>query len=314
MPAVSWFEQPGKRTGGRAEDGTVTLGHTYTVVFDQAAGAGVPQAVDKVAEAFGAWYSPHPDYPRAILKTFTAQSLVESPLHYEVTANYDSKRMDARPSAAPTAALPNTPSNPSPAQSNNEPATARPPKFVISKRDNMEAVWKDRYGYPIKNSAGDPIEGAEVNKPLLLVNVTWFSIGVTLAHVASFWETINNAAWQGFPARTLKVEDFTFTDTFDVVPGGYGLVREVNLVLAYKKGHVDQDTNEVWGWRARFLDAGKRELVAGKLVEIKEEKTGQPLSEPYPLNGSGGRWVPGQPFNYIEPILLEEKSFAGLII
>jgi hypothetical protein len=319
MPAIRWWEEPAGRTAARSEDGTVTLRHVYTVVCDRPEDGPVV-AVDKVAEAYGLWYSPHPRYPAAVLKAFDCQHKPGSDRHFQVTAVYDSKRLPGRPADPPTAALPNAPASPSPGQSDASPATARPPKFSITKRDEKEAVRLDRNGDPIENSAGDPLEGVEVNRPVLLLNVSWFSTNVTLAHCFGFWDKVNAADWNGFPRRTLKVEDFSFDDTYDLVPGagpggpaGYGLVREVKLVLAYKRGPTG-GLAEPRGWQPRFLDAGKRERVAGKLVEIKEEKTGQPLSDPHPLNGAGLRWTPGQDFHYVDVDLYEEADFGGLIV
>lgn len=256
-------------------------------------------------------YDPHPARPQAIAQTVTIKPLGKETL-WLAEVGYSSAPLPGRmggPPSAITAGSGTGPGSPSPSgpqagQNQDTPAPSRLPEWSWGKRDRTKVATLDRIGQPLVNTAGDPLEGVEINDPLLMVVVKWWSLNVTLAHIRSFFNRVNQAAWNGFAARTLLVDDFQVRMTYDQQAAGvYGLVQECTTTFLY-----DADT-----WNLQILNAGKREKIGTELKEIVD-KSGQPVSEPYPLLSSGAKWTPASALVYLNAELKQVADFSTLFV
>lgn len=145
-----------------------------------------------------------------------------------------------------------------------------------------KVIWFDKTGAPIRNSATDPF-----GEPIVIDdsrstfvatrNELVSAFDMTLANEMS--DVINDAAWNGFAAGTVKCGIITTSDE------QYDPTNNVYYYTVKYPFSVKRD-----GWVKDVLDAGFAELDGGSPPKPKPIlNNGQPLSEPVPLDGSGHR-------------------------
>ena len=160
-----------------------------------------------------------------------------------------------------------------------------------------EAIDRDVNGKPIMNSAGesfDPPITKDIQDLVLRVvrNEAYYNAAVAADYIGS----INRDWFKGFAPGMVRCTDCSGR-----------LMRSANMVywqVSYEfqmRTEKDSETNEVIGWRRRILDQGFRELVKQDDETYKAERitdvNGNPISEPWPLDGKGaaiGEPIPGQ--------------------
>lgn len=154
---------------------------------------------------------------------------------------------------------------------------ARPPQVSWGTAKYSRVIERDtETGLPIVNKAklpfDPPLEREEYYDVLTVVrNQRQYK-----AREMSTWKgAINSAAWLGGGKYAWKIDDISATREYE--EGTF--YWKVTYVLHYR-----EDT-----WRVKVLNAGTWQLnVAGNGHEqIREEKTGQPVSRPVPLDNSG---------------------------
>lgn len=143
-------------------------------------------------------------------------------------------------------------------------------------------VWFDRNGDPIRNSATDPFGEPIVvddSRPTFVVtrNELVATFDQTLASLMS--DAINDAAWNGFAAGTVKC---------GIIVSGDEQYDPTNNVWYYSVKYpfaVKRD-----GWVKEILDSGFAELDGSSPPKPKPIlNNGNPITEPAPLDGSGHR-------------------------
>lgn len=166
-------------------------------------------------------------------------------------------------------------------------------------------IYFDNNGDPILNSAGDPFgDPITVDDSRTVLTITRNEkvsvFDMDLAQLYS--DSINDATWNGFPARTCKMGVITTGDpTYD--PNGKFYYYTVTYPVT-----VNRAT-----WRKEILDQGFNEL--DPYDDPKPVmNSGQPVSDAVPLDGSGHRLGP-----YDTPVTLtfdvyEELDWSGLNI
>lgn len=140
----------------------------------------------------------------------------------------------------------------------------------------------DNAGDPILNSAGDPFgDPVTVDDSRVVLTITrnekvsTFSLAVP----ETFSDTINDAPWNGFAAKTCKMGVITTGEpTYD--PNGKYYYYTVTYPVT-----IDRAT-----WTKKILDQGFNELTGPYDDEVKPVmNNGQPVSDPVPLDGAGHR-------------------------
>lgn len=304
MAILSVTEQWGGRSGGIDESGNFTFKRRWLVTSDTdtesivAVSAAVPVA----------YYAPHPDYAAARARS-TSITPGEGPRVWQVEINYSSAPIaNARPAdgGPPTVQDPAAPQQPTEAtNSNKTPAQSRPAEWSFTRKELKVAAEYDRNGDPIKNSAGDPIEGIELDRSHLVATIKYWSVNLTVDHIQLFWNKTNSLTYRGFPPRTLLVQDFNYKTVYETIAEGVvGMLYEVQIVL-----EVNFDE-----WRLKVLDAGLREKdSSGKMITITDA-AGNPVSSPWPLLESGQKWTSVDTYHYLYFDIYGEADFAGLIV
>ena len=170
--------------------------------------------------------------------------------------------------------------------------TQWPIKVTIGGDRYERVVLYDQAGNPILNSAGDafeePITIDESRTKIVVVRQELCStFDLTLAE--SFRDTLNEALWNGFDPKTVKV---------GIIATGenqYDTNNEVWYFSVTYPFEVNRD-----GWKKKLLDQGFAYLDgSGKLRQLLGSD-GHPLKEPTLLDGSGHQLASGGTPVYIE--------------
>jgi hypothetical protein len=136
------------------------------------------------------------------------------------------------------------------------------------------AVDTDLTGTPYLNSAKQSFENPhERDNPRLVLTATKNYATYSDADIITYFGTINNAVWRGYPKWSVKIDG-------------------IDKVTMYENG--TQYDQVVWTflyepnkWHPyKALDAGYYSLSAGVLTPLTDNR-GQPLTKPKLLNGSG---------------------------
>lgn len=141
-----------------------------------------------------------------------------------------------------------------------------------------KVIYFDKTGAPIRNSAkdkfGDPVTIDDHITTLLITRnelVSTFDIELASA----FSDTINDAIWNGIPARQAKMGIIT---TSEEKYDSNGFVWYYTVTYPVQVGRVE--------WKKYLLDQGYNEIIGGKPTSIKGPD-GQPTADPRLLDGSG---------------------------
>lgn len=239
----------------------------------------------------------HPSYPYATVKSRTArQESEDSKKAWIVTVNWDTQSEEDEQQDP---------------QENTNPLSEKwSLRIVTSTREEM--MVKDLAGDPIESSAGEPIRNVfrEVSDFSFVLSG---NMAVSAVDFDTIKETMNQANQTTFftvPAGEAKLMRFEADYLYHRVPGRYWATQ---WEFAVRDG----------GWDIEALDEGFFELDAsGDKVQIKvktkdeDGNEGEPesISEPYPLNGSGGRLPKGGTPVYLEFQRVTQKPFSALNI
>lgn len=178
-----------------------------------------------------------------------------------------------------------------------------PLKVSVSTVERELPVDFDRDGDPIRNSArqrfGDPVTVPYSDPVITCVrNEAVGDFSLTLAH--DLTNTINGATWNGFAAGVVLCRSITTSEE----------QYDTNSETWYYKVTYVFETNR-FGWRKKVLDQGYCEL-AGSPAKLKRilDSEGQPIDEPAPLDGAGGKLEPDDTPVVLEFDIYESADFS----
>jgi hypothetical protein len=153
-----------------------------------------------------------------------------------------------------------------------------PVRFRIDFTVAEVAAFEDVDGQPIVNAAGDPYDPPlmrEVTRSTLTVLRNEAASGVNIPVLGALSNTLNVAAWNGFPAKTCRLEPFKLPDPI------YSQVSNSFYFPMQYVFDINYDT-----WVKQIINAGFRQLdSSGNLVPILIN--GQPATTPVPLDIDG---------------------------
>jgi hypothetical protein len=127
------------------------------------------------------------------------------------------------------------------------------PIWSASSTVSNQAIYKDRNGDTIVNSAGDPLEDVTADVAEFRLTLTTFLLSHTqwLGTARAYTNAINNATWNGGAAEEWKCQGFSAKLSVEEIGGASVVFWEVNVEFAYKAG----------GWNPRPWDIGFAQLV-----------------------------------------------------
>lgn len=195
----------------------------------------------------------HPEYSWAVMQDFDVKCCDESGLYYRVVFTYFVLQRDG------------------------ESATTIPPD-VWSATGSITTgpATRDKDGSAIVNSAGDAIEGLEMDiaeMRLSLVrcypNLSWTGVAY------SYTNAVNSAGWNSSPARSWKCHFMSAVKQVEVRDQTRIAYWQTTWDFVYRAPN----------WDLRPLNLGLMQKVSGAKKVIKVD--GEPVSQPVPLNSDG---------------------------
>lgn len=285
--AIAWTRENVKERTFSGKNGeSYVLRRSFMVRTDDPS-----QSPIDVVGACGVVYGDeHPDYSFAVMKSFDCKPADDSGLLYAVSFEY----------SAPD--LKDTNSNPGASDD-------KIPTWSASSSVTTGPVTKDIDGNPITNSAGDPLEGVEMEKAEFRLTLTQYFPDHTVWAPGSreYTNTLNNAAWNGGEAGEWKCQGSSAKLNIDNSDGAVAVYWEVNIEFAYRKG----------GWDPVLLDMGFAERCDGdgnptsggdQRRQIKGQD-GKPVRQPVALIG-GVAAPAGVPPDLLTFHVYERKDFS----
>lgn len=169
-------------------------------------------------------------------------------------------------------------------------------KVTIGGEHTEKVLYFDQDGVPVRNSAGDPFDppfALDDSRSTLTVtrNELVSTFDLTLAELMR--DGINQNAWNGFDAHTVKCGIITTSD-----PQYDSFNQRWYYTVTYPYT-INRD-----GWKVKLLDAGCNELNEAEDAAIPIMNGGQQVSDPVPLDGTGHRLPVGE-----TPVTLEFNGY-----
>lgn len=271
--AVVWHrELPRERSQSGKYQETYTYTRSWLVRVDA-----VDTPLPDITNAPGfAWRDPHPDDSSCRAMEFDTKATDDSGLLYRVDVKYYVPPIDG-----------------------GDPEDPEGTGFMRA------AIWtggsstktvpaKTKTGEAIVNSAGDPLEGIEmeITEPRLSLKRYYTSTSELLSSVSFYTDTVNDSTWNGGEPETWRCLGCSFQPVSENVAGVSYTFWEANWEFAY-----DRTT-----WRAKPWDVGFAELCDSsgtpsgsgdqrKMILGQDKK---PVRQPVALAG-GVALVPGSP-------------------
>lgn len=168
-------------------------------------------------------------------------------------------------------------------------------------------VEKDRDGAPVVNSAGAPFDPPATKfEPVLELtfrrNVTTYNVPLAMQYM----DTVNDAEFFDIPAGQAKCEDISWSDI--LYENGVQYREETIVILGRTKS-----------WQPEYLDIGMYYVienpVSGSIARgVINDNDGNPLNQPYKLDGNGAPLADGENPVYLPFNFLEERNFGAFNI
>ncbi len=254
--------------------------------------------------AFGVQqYDSHPFYPSAIARTPRLSQTQADGVVWTMEVMYSSAPFES--SQQPDAV---TPQQPSKENNKKKPPELRPPIWSFSRKEVNKFVEFDEItAVPVTNSAGLPYDPAvEIPSSNMLIRVDFIFPTLNIGSFRLRWDKVNNADWKGFPARTLRVNDYSAKNQYDKLEAG-------NMQGYWTASIELEHSKKPWNPK-KVLDQGNVERLTEQGVlkwrQITDD-SGQPMNAP--LDGSGRRLKPGNPLVYREVNAYEEADYTSIL-
>lgn len=235
----------------------------------------------------------HPDDPACVLNSFDCKPADDVGLLYLVSFEYGKPTLEDQ-------------------QENQNPGAGGPnliPTWSGSSSVTTGPVFKTWDGNMILNSAGDPLEGLEMEKAEFRLTLTQYYASHTWRGDAAFYTNrTNDAAWNGGDAGTWKCQGCSARLNMDNSGGAVLVYWEVTWEFAYRDG----------GWDLRPWDVGFAERVdaqgnpSSQGVKRKNivGQDGKPVRQPVGLCG-GVAVAVGQPPCELFFMVYKRADFAA---
>lgn len=225
--AVVWHrELPRERSQSGKYQETYTYKRSWIVRVDA-----VDTPMPDITNAVGfAWRDEHPDDPSCLAMEFDTKATDDSGLIYRVDVTYYTPPVDAGDPAEPE-------------------GSGFMRSMIWTGGSSTKTVPAKRLdGKNIKNSAGDPLEGLEmeITEPRLSLKMYYPDHTSVLTAQRNFSDTTNGSTWNGGAAETWRCLGCSFQPVTENVAGISITGWEVNWEFAY-----DRTT-----WRLKPWDVG----------------------------------------------------------
>lgn len=179
-----------------------------------------------------------------------------------------------------------------------------PLRVSFSQQKYELAVGQDRNGNAILNSAKDPYKDpVTIDQSRTIItavrNEPIASFDLTLAE--SYYDKVNSATWNGFTARTVKLDSIT-TSQPQYDSNNQIYYFEVTYTFAVKRDK----------WNSKILDSGFNELDSSSPARQQpvRDAQGQPVTEAVPLDGSGHRLATSGSPVFTEYEIYDQADFS----
>ncbi|QEL14050.1 hypothetical protein [Limnoglobus roseus] len=293
--SITVYEVPG-RSFETDPDGYESGSRKWKVVCDTLN----PMAAD-IATAIGVnHYDAHPQRPACIAQTIKMAQQESDGVVWVVEIPYSSKPFQASPQPDGTQL------RPSDSKNQLQAPELRPAVWSFDRKEFMRVVEFDALASAlrIENSAGQPFDPPlQVPASNMIIRVEFYRATINIADLRLLWDTINDAAWQGFPARTLRVNDLSAKSTFEKA-GDSGLISYWTITLELEQSKKPWNPTKV-------RDRGSVEAIVQDGVTIYRQIRGgggDPMVAD--LNGNGQRTPAGAGPTYLVFNLYEQVSFT----
>lgn len=174
----------------------------------------------------------------------------------------------------------------------------RPVKWAAGTVKAKKAVLTDKDAVDVKNSAGQ-LYSPGYERDIVLGRITAIKNYASFAYKdkLDLIEKINSAAWKGFPAKTVKIDDIGITEEFE---------HNIPYLAVTWSFLYNPD-----GWNpTRILDRGTYYKVGG-VITTDIDANGAVVGE-YLLDGSGGKLTGAAVAVYNLFRFHDETSFASI--
>lgn len=289
--AVVWSKEvpKGRSVSGKRSDGSVYK-REYLIRVDDPA-----TSLLTIINAPGLNYGDaHPDDASVFLDSYDCKPTDESGMLYLLSVEYRKQ----------------TPEDQS--ENNDEPGALdfRPPVWGGSSSVTSQAVYKDRDGEVLKNSAGDPLEdlAADTAEERLTLTQYYYLHTDWMQLARDYTNAINSDAWNGGAATEWKCQGCSKKLNIENKNGTTIVYWEVTWEFAYKKD----------GWLLRCWDIGFAQLVDAngepssqgtQRAQIKGQD-GKAVRQPVGLDGAGMAVAAGQPPAELAFFMYPERPFG----
>ena len=235
-----------------------------------------------IAQAPGiAMLDAHPDVAEALLNDVSVQQDGDSPFHYRVSLTYGVlEDADEDPLSRPD-------------QFNYTGAITSGPAFIHYEDGNDSPKV-------IVNSAGDPLEGMEMEKAEWRISITGNRADFDKSLASDYLNTINSDTYSGLAAGTVKCQGISGSRKIELVNGSKLVYWEVNVELAHRGEN----------WRLKTWDVGFNEIISGERKKILDAAKKE-VSQPVALH-EGTQKTAGQPPDMLTFKIYKEKAFTGI--
>jgi hypothetical protein len=180
----------------------------------------------------------------------------------------------------------------------------RPPEVQWTTTYYTMALEKDKDGVAVKNSAGDvfdPPLPQEISRPTVTISRNFADFDPQIKY--DYENAISTDEFLGGEAKTWLCRRIDATLQYELVP-------DVGLISFWAVTFVAEHNRDKWN-PVKVLDLGFNYLDSGDLVKAKDE-SGQPVSNPVRLNGSGALLGPADADVFRSINAYREISFASL--
>lgn len=247
-------------------------------------------------------YDSHPHYPEAIARTPKLSQTQADGVVWTMEVMYSSAPFES--SQQPDAVEPQKPSK---ENNKQKPPELRPPVWSFSRKEMMRIVEKDIEDVPITNSAGFPYDPPiEVPSSNMLIRIDFVFPNLNINSFRTRWDRVNSSSWKGFPARTLRINDYNAKNQFDKVEG-------VGL-QGYWNGSIELEHSEIPWNPKKVLDQGNVERFTEngimKVIRCCDD-VGNPINMPF--DGRGKKLLAGQPLVFRDHKCYKEADFTSIL-
>lgn len=299
------------------EKGVETATRTWRIVC-----SAVPTFDELVASTGIARFQSHPQKAMLIARGHTLKPVNRDPLNWELTWTFSNAPLELTGNF-PDPANSNQHPNASQTQSSN--ATSRLPTISLGRREVMVPITHDAItGAAVSYTTGEPIDPPlERRQSMLTVTVNYKTVALTVAHIVSFFDTVNASPWNGFNAQTLLVVDYQAKTVYETVTlTGATEPTILSLIDATVVLDHNPDTHAI-----KVLNKGRRttknayvrdslgSIISTTTVTVNIlDDSGQPVQEAVPLKADNTRALTVADFYYLTVNPYLTSNFDNLLL